>query len=1492
MSSQPASRGLQHADKTPILLAGTQWIACLNASFHQPVRHGDELLPDDCPPDQPFDRNSTEYQGLVEAVSNGAVLFVGAGSSCRVGYPSWGALLSQLAEAAKRAMPARTAEIEGMQGTNGLLQANLYREILGDSAYQAELRSAFGPRTPPHDVFHETLIRIPFRHVLTTNYDAVLESAHTSVRGSPPTCFDLDEWDRLAAFRTGHAGSSRQYVHVHGSIARSNRIVLCHDDYNSRYVNDSRAKHFLHQMLIGHRVVFVGFSLNDEDLRYILREVAGELELSEPRHYALLPRPTTPNEARILRADWRGQYHVEPVFFDNTAGNYSNLETLIHSLHEDVQKHPKQRVVPLESVPSLLEDLLHDHPDIHESAMQRLPDLLLRFGRPVELQQAESLDATEIDRAIDAVFNLVKEGAPDQAIVEYQRIRDRHGAALTDKHRYRIDANIGNALYSKGDGTGAADAYLRAVSHYRDSREAKGLEVLAHFLLDDIPRAHSLAESLCAKEPEFGRARSLWVRTQPDTADFHETEATVPDGLRNDAEVAMAMSDLARRVDNIDAQERYARAALAASPDWPDALSALGGAIVTCERRTATLDIDRGLVPKSPPRIAEAEELFTKAIALTPETDPGGTLAGLLFNRSVARRFAGDIQGAWNDLREAFRRQSTDPTIVLTMAMEAESPADIAAALAAIDVAEVDAQERDQFQFARVWLLLARREPGDMDRALNDILALTKRLNTVRPPAMRPDVVRTGLRLHSELKRSDELDDYLESVPEGALSERTLAVLRGRVRLLVDGPEASTAATQAAISLLGDSPTWFDCREAALLAQECGLHQEAMQLWESLLGEAATGSDTVQLVRCAYAAGHWKKVLTVCGRVRAAGVLTREHLDAEVDVLVRSREPDRAISLLRDWLREHPGDRRARLKLAQLEVQVDRPSDATFDEALLPRLDDLAHAMEGAALVYVLRRGPQPQRALDVAYELYRRFPEHIASHQTLMSCVFDPSASPLEIERPTVAGHNTAVSIRRDGEQPRWIFVEDGPNPAMTRGEYSSSHELVVALWGKQAGDEFEFKSHRYTVLGVENKALHRVHEVMETYEENFPAGRLLRRFRVPTDPPADAPVDEKLGEMMTVLRQQEEQRELLESLYTGDQLPATSFARLLGRPVFDVVRYLAAEPMLGVRSDSGAPERWQVAMKALRDGRAVVLDATALAGSLVLGTLDVLPNLGLRLLVPRVVLDEVRELSLNAVSPRSPRATVGLHQGQLFFHEMSPEEMAHEVETLERVLRFIREHCDVVGGESTLELSVDLRDKIEGLVGDAALDALALAKKNGALLWSDDLGLHALAAELDLGVDGVWTQAVLAHARDSGRLTNKDYVGALANLVRHGYAFTRMSARDIADVLAIANWRSDTALGSAVLRLITTVALLNPHNRMVASAAFLLIWSECPSPAQARTLIAAILDGIGRTRSGPLLAAFVYRGNGLRGSRDPSLPSLKRMLRSWRSRDGAFRP
>ena len=147
------------------------------------------MPPDPVPAAAPDPREQT-YRSLVEAIAGGAVLFVGAGSSRKVGYPMWGGLLSELEAAAGKVDEAKVKEVGG---ADGLLRANAFKKVLGPDEYQRVLRETFAPRTPPHDASHETLVRMPFRHIFTMSYDGVLESAHEAVRGSAA---DTKEGDR------------------------------------------------------------------------------------------------------------------------------------------------------------------------------------------------------------------------------------------------------------------------------------------------------------------------------------------------------------------------------------------------------------------------------------------------------------------------------------------------------------------------------------------------------------------------------------------------------------------------------------------------------------------------------------------------------------------------------------------------------------------------------------------------------------------------------------------------------------------------------------------------------------------------------------------------------------------------------------------------------------------------------------------------------------------------------------------------------------------------------------------------------------------------------------------------------------------------------------------------------------------------------------------------------------------------------------------------
>lgn len=1448
------------------------------------------------------------YRRLVKVIADGAILFVGAGSSRRVGHPGWGDLLDTLHMAARKLDAAKADDFEH---ADGMVRAGEYKQILGETAFFKILRDAFSPKQPAHDRFHEILIELPFQHVLTTNYDNVLESAHQASFREVASSFDADDLPRLSAFRQGRTSAEhkRKYIHVHGSIGRPEGIVLCLEDYNNRYVRNTVAKTFLHEIFTAPRVVFVGFSLTDEDLNYLLREVAGGLQLDEPRHFALLPR--SDNE-RGARSTYEKKYRVEPIFFDNNAGDFQALWTLIETLSADVGTELERRralaPVPTAVVPETQPSTTATSPSTqHVLHAETIP------SPPKDVGAGSS---SQIDREIDTASKLIEYGIPAKAIQELEAIRARHGSSLNAKESYRVDANIGNALYSMGRLDEAADAYLRATGQYRESSTARGLYLLGLYLRGDDPGTLEQAALICASEPEFARAWSLWVRAHPDSAGFDDVEAAVPLPVRDDAEVALALSDFARRNERSAEQVLYARKAAASLPHWREAHATLGAAILASEKAVAVPDSDRGARPIHPELVAEAVAALSKAIEATPPGDPAGSAGGLFFNRSVAYGLLGDDERSQQDIREAFRRSPTIHLIAIGFALDAQSEVDCNAALASLDALTPDAEYDEQRLFATAWLLLQRKSAGDLDRAEALLRDLCSRPTHATHPTMAADAARLALRVFQELGRQDRASELIDSIPQSALSNLRRDLLRARAAVLAGNRDQSR---EHAVRALGQatSASWWDRRELALLTLDCGLFNESLALWQELLADNRTGRDSIHLVRAAYQADEWRTVLDVCDAVRRAGRTQPEHLAVELEVLTASREEERALTILKDWVRNNPTDRHAILQLSLLALRVEDKATVIFDESRLPSLRDIRSAREGAGLVYVLRRGPTPMRALEVAYELHRRFPDDPASHATLMSCVFDVSESPLPIVRPTIIGDNTAAYVQRQGETPRWVYVETAPDPASSRNEFSRSHEFVRAMWGHAVSESFEYEGRTYSVLGVENRLLRRVHEVMERYEETFPQHPLVRRFAAPVNPPDNAPLEEKLGELYPELDRHDRRRQMLVSIYQTQRLPVATFAKQMGRPLFSTFAYLAADPTNGIRADSGSHVLWAAGIAALDHTSSVVLDGTALAAARVLGTLDSLPALGIKFLVPKAVLDEVRELSLDAA--RNPE-TFGLSDGKPFWYRPSPEQAAKSVEEFERIISFVRTHCEVVGGEATLDLPADVRGKLERIMDDASIDAAALAAKRRLPLWTEDLGLEQVLASLDIRVVRVWTQLVMKRATDAGRINGAVMRRTLGRLLECGYQFTRLAADDIADVLEDAGWQLESGAGAGVLRNLKDVAVVDYQNQAIVALAIRQIWLNCPRSMTAKRLIVSILDSIAQRQYATDIASFIYRGRPLiilqppptrplvalagrsRANRygpylsdlypfsHPDIRPLKQFLRSWRSRNGSF--
>ena len=186
------------------------------------------------------DENEARKRELIELVASGeAVLLVGAGSSKRVGYPDWRGLLKDLEDLTNEFSDGFESD-KRMREKFPLKYAEEIKlhvcQSGGLKKYHTLLRRLLelGPdlEYPPFEKLHKTLVSLPFRGILTTNYDIVLEAALADIT-QPPVGFNSlivheDYEIEVNRFIRSVSDQSRpqRIAHLHGRYDLPKSIIL------------------------------------------------------------------------------------------------------------------------------------------------------------------------------------------------------------------------------------------------------------------------------------------------------------------------------------------------------------------------------------------------------------------------------------------------------------------------------------------------------------------------------------------------------------------------------------------------------------------------------------------------------------------------------------------------------------------------------------------------------------------------------------------------------------------------------------------------------------------------------------------------------------------------------------------------------------------------------------------------------------------------------------------------------------------------------------------------------------------------------------------------------------------------------------------------------------------------------------------------------------------------------------------------------------------
>jgi|GEM_PF-1079778 len=296
---------------------------------------------------------TTKFQGiipaeLVDAVrSKRCIAFAGAGLSAQVTrsngttLPSWSVLLIEFLDWAVsrnvRFWGSPEDIREMIKKGNLLMAAQELQDRLGTAALGEFLDLVFRDPAVLPSPAHRILARIPFRAVLTTNYDSLIEGAYSLENSGalPPVWTQDDLLFRPSPLR----GSDFFLFKIHGHLDRPNSVILGSRDYQDLLFRTPGYRQFLETLFATHTVLFLGFGGTDPNIDGVFDRLASIYSRTLDRHFTLLPAERfNTTEKRRLALDRR----LEVIEYE--AGvDHSQVGAFLKALALQAEKGPTQQ---------------------------------------------------------------------------------------------------------------------------------------------------------------------------------------------------------------------------------------------------------------------------------------------------------------------------------------------------------------------------------------------------------------------------------------------------------------------------------------------------------------------------------------------------------------------------------------------------------------------------------------------------------------------------------------------------------------------------------------------------------------------------------------------------------------------------------------------------------------------------------------------------------------------------------------------------------------------------------------------------------------------------------------------------------------------------------------------------------------------------------------------------------------------------------------------
>lgn len=253
------------------------------------------------------------------------VLFLGSGFSLKAGAPSASAICESLKSKLTK------DEQDSLNGNQLDYVSNEFEQMRDRDTLIQTLKEAF--TFAPKDLCNQVaLTQIPhFQTIITTNYDTLLEDTYGDdcvVVRSAQDCTDLPN-DKVRIYK------------IHGDFSNTDNLIVTKNDYRKYFTesSDNSLWRLVQSLLLAKDVLFIGYSLEDDNVFTILENIQKDTNQHKDNIYLISPSVTKSKQKRLEGLNVK--------YIDSRAEDF--LPTLIQSLNNNILKDYRKKWVSTET---------------------------------------------------------------------------------------------------------------------------------------------------------------------------------------------------------------------------------------------------------------------------------------------------------------------------------------------------------------------------------------------------------------------------------------------------------------------------------------------------------------------------------------------------------------------------------------------------------------------------------------------------------------------------------------------------------------------------------------------------------------------------------------------------------------------------------------------------------------------------------------------------------------------------------------------------------------------------------------------------------------------------------------------------------------------------------------------------------------------------------------------------------------------------------------